>query len=292
MARNNRNSGRNNRNNDDRPVARVVQRSNSNNPSANTRTVTPINGATQKQANAAVAASERRNPDKPKDHWSNADFGKRFGSGDIGRLQDEGYNTNQIMKIAQMAFSGGGDNINRINRTNQALYNLGQEAMTPTTYQYRTKDGQSTTRSAFPGQTRNRVMGWTGFGSPMTVNTLGTSDQGPSYSQSSVWNLPSSFSGMTARSTMPGLDQGQGTTSGTTMPTGSEVLPETLPEELPEAVTEEKQPFFGDYSDLFSTATGFRSNRSSRRRAGSKAQGFASQTVAPQYSSGVGINYG
>lgn len=276
------------------PVAKVVQKSNSNNPSANTRTVTPINGATRKQANAAVTASERRNPDKPKDHWSNADFGKRFGSGDIGRLQDKGYNTNQIMKIAQMAFSGGGDNINRINRTNQALYNLGQEAMTPSTYQYRGKDGQSTARSFFPGRTRSRVMGWTGFGSPMTVNTLGTSDQGPSYSQSSVWNLPSSFSGMTTRSTMPGLDQGQGTTSGTTMPTGSEVLPETLPETLPEKLPEKmtEEPFLGDYSDLFSTATGFRSNRSSRRRAGSRAQGFASQTVAPQYSSGVGINYG
>lgn len=236
------------------------------------------------------------NPDKPKDHWSNADFGKKFGSKDIGRLQDKGYNTNQIMKIAQMAFSGGSDNINRINKTNQSLYNLGQEAMTPSTYQYRGKDGQSTARNFFPGRTRSRVMGWTGFGSPMTVNTLGTSDQGPSYNQSSVWNLPSSFSGMTTRSTMPGLDQGQGTTSGTTMPTGSEFLPETLfeplPETLPEELPEEKQPFLGDYSDLFSTATGFRSNRSSRRRAGSRAQGFASQTVAPQYSSGVGINYG
>lgn len=275
------------------PVARVVQKSNSNNPSSKTRTVTPINGATQKQANAAVAASERRNPDKPKDHWSNADFGKRFGSGDISRLQEGGYNTNQIMKIAQMAFSGGGDNINKINKTNQSLYNLGQEAMTPSTYQYRGKDGQSTARNFFPGRTRSRVMGWTGFGSPMTVNTLGTSDQGPSYNQSSVWNLPSSFSGMTTRSPMPGLDQGQGTTSGTTMPTGSEVLPETLPEELPEEMTEEsKQPFFGDYSDLFSTATGFRSNRSSRRRAGSRAQGFASQTVAPQYGSNVGLNTG
>lgn len=242
-----------------------------------------------------TGGSERRNPDKPKDHWSNADFGKRFGSGDISRLQKGGYNTNQIMKIAQMAFSGGGDNINRINRTNQALYNLGQEAMTPSTYQYRGKDGQSTARNFFPGRTRRRVMGWTGFGSPMTVNTLGTNAQGPSYNQSSVWNLPSSFSGMTTRSPMPGLDGGQGTTNGTTIPTGSdltEALPEPPFEELLEELPEEKQPFLGDYSDLFSTATGFRPNRSSRKRSGSRAQGFASQTVAPQYSSGVGINYG
>lgn len=52
------------------PVARVTQTSNSNNPSANTRTVTPINGATQAQANKAVAKGDSGGSSKPS--YSNA----------------------------------------------------------------------------------------------------------------------------------------------------------------------------------------------------------------------------
>lgn len=66
----------------------------------------------------------------------------------------------------------------------------------------------------------------------------------------------------------------------------------TLPmEELPPP-EETKVPSYGVGEDLFSTATGFKSNRSSRRRGGASAQGFNSMTIAPQYANNVGLNTG
>lgn len=56
-----------------------------------------------------------------------------------------------------------------------------------------------------------------------------------------------------------------------------------LPEEKP-------VPIMGVGEDLASTATGFKTRRSSRRMASSAAQGYGSMTIAPKNTYGVGLN--
>lgn len=80
------------------PVARVTQTSNSNNPSAGTRTVTPINGATQAQANRAVAKSEQG--DKPKANLASA--GSVLSRKEAEAIADrKGQTVAQVMAAAQ-----------------------------------------------------------------------------------------------------------------------------------------------------------------------------------------------
>ena len=65
---------------------------------------------------------------------------------------------------------------------------------------------------------------------------------------------------------------------------------DTMPE-LPQQVDPLAAAQSGAGADLASFATGWRSAKGSRSRAGKMARGLASMLIAPTYASGVGLNY-
>lgn len=182
-------------------------------------------------ASGTPAGQLNRNKNKPADHWSNAQYGARFSRSDIGKLQKKGFNSNQIMKIAQTAYASG--NVGKVNKTNQALYDLSSPYLNRATPSMTVK-GQTMYGSPYGSAgvgNPKKVFGWNGFGDSMSINKSGNGG----YSQSGVWTLPSKYNnlGSTQTATTPsgGTPSGAGTgTTGTDAPstvTNSPVEPMT-----------------------------------------------------------------
>lgn len=245
---------------------------NSNDPTKNTSTTTK-----ERVAAGTPAGGSNRFADKPADHWSNAQYGARFGRGDIGRLQDRGYNSNQIMKIAQMAYAGGAGNINKINKTNQALYDMSTNAM-KVGQNTMMRQGQASTNYYLPGRGGSVIgdspkrLGWNGFGDSMSINRYGGGD---SYKQTGVWSLPSAYRTGGA-ATGGGTTAGGGASDGAGTGTGAgEVLPNDY-QPTAEAVTADQQDPIGMMSGGgagINSATGLRRKKSSWKSAGTSTKG-------------------
>lgn len=273
-----------------KPVATVTQTKNSN-TGASTRTVTPVNGATQAQANKAVAKGAQpktlRNPNQDKNHWSNADYGQRFGRGDIRRLQDQGFNTNQVMKIAQMAYAGGSGNINKINKTNQALYDMSANAM-KVGQNRMMRQGQESTNYYLPGKAMaigqagsKKQLGWNGFGDSMSINRY---TGGDSYTQTGVWSLPSAYRTGGGGAT-GGNTTGGGTTAGGAGTGAGEVLPVDYIPPVEEPVTQPEMPgMMSGGGAGINSAMGIRRKKSSAKQSGASTRG------TNQFNRGLSIN--
>lgn len=181
--------------------------SNSNNPSSRTQSSQQVKVAAGTPSNSV----SNRNSNKPADHWSNAQYGSSFSKGDISKLQDKGFNSNQIMKIAQAAYASG--NVSKTNKTNQALYDLSSPYLNRATPSMTVK-GQTMYGSPYGSAgigDPKKVFGWNGFGDSMSINKSGNGG----YSQSGVWTLPSKYNnlGSTQTATTPsgGTPSGAGT---------------------------------------------------------------------------------
>lgn len=87
-----------------------------------------------------------------------------------------------------------------------------------------------------------------------------------------------------AGTTQPAVTETPTTGAGTTMPTTAPVTPEVTPmiPEVPKEETMTPQSMPGSFVDLANWNTGFKSARSSRQKAGRKAQGLGQKKVAPQ----------
>ena len=168
---------------------RTIGRSftNSNNPSKNFTSTSQIKVA------AGTPENQIRNrvSERPAGNWANAQYGNQFGKGDIGRLQEKGFSNNEIMKIAQLAYSQG--DVRKANRTSDALGALNEGFLNPRMYST-TDDGQTSYDPMMAGIRSQRAprtaLGWQGFGAPMSRNIQ--SGLG-GYKQTGYWNMPSSL---------------------------------------------------------------------------------------------------
>lgn len=260
------------------PVAVVNQRGNSN-TGVTTRTVTSVNGARQAQGNSAGSKRGEpqalRNPNQDKNHWSNANYGARFGRGDLSSLKSQGYNSNQIMKIAQMAYAGGANNINKINKTNQALYNMSADALR-VGKNTSMRQGQAMTNYFLPGRAMamneagsRKVLGWNGFGDSMSINRYGGGD---SYKQTGVWSLPSAYrSGGGAPIASGGSTVTGGQSDGVNV--DDFMMPDELPPEKPEEKTTEMPGSMSGGGAGINSAMGIRRKKSSWKSAGISTKG-------------------
>lgn len=258
---------------------------NSNDPRKNTSTTTK-----ESVAAGTPAGGSNRFADKPANHWSNAQYGARFGRGDIGRLQDRGYNSNQIMKIAQMAYAGGAGNINKINKTNQALYDMSTNAMKVGQNRY-TRQGQEYTNYYLPGKAMaigeagsKKQLGWNGFGDSMSINRYGGGD---SYKQTGVWSLPSAYRSGGGAATGGNTTGGGTTAGGTGTGTGAgEVLPNDYTPPTDTVAAENTDPIgmMSGGGAGINSATGLRRKKSSAKQSGASTRG------TNQFNRGLSIN--
>jgi hypothetical protein len=172
---------------------------------SNSRTGQVSRGVEERKVAAGTpkTSASRRFNDKPASDWSNAQYGSKFSRGDIGKLQDKGFNQNQIMKIAQMAYASG--NVKNLNKTNQGLYDLSNGYLNKPTSSMTLK-GQTMYGSPYGMDAignPKKVFGWNGFGDSMSINKYG----GSGYNQSGVWTLPGKYSNPT-KPTLTGTGSG------------------------------------------------------------------------------------
>lgn len=287
------------------PVAKVVQKSNSN-TGATSRTVTPINGATKAQANRAVSASNGTKTRQQAIRGANS-----LGQGIKIALSNDGLLGTKEIRNLQKSFDSGSlkidQKLNDLNsRRGAELGYGGYKANAWNQFNTGKLDTPADKRSRLYGSLLNRTLGDglnTQFGLGVNVDptfqklakgwsAMNVPGAGVQYRQGGAggtngWSQYSSLYN-TPTDTGTGIG-GDGATT-----VGGDGLGDmaALPVEEPLPPEETKMPTYGVGEDLFSTATGFKSNRSSRRRGGASAQGFNSMTIAPQYASGIGINYG
>lgn len=244
-----KNKGNNKSNNQTQTVVRTT---NSNNPSSNTRTVTQTRDA---------------------NHWSNADYGSSFTKKDVKNLQSQGYNSNKIMKIAQMAYASG--NVGKVNKTNQALYDLSSGSMR-VGQNTSMRQGQETTNFYLPGRGGSVIgdspkkFGWNGFGDSMSINRYGGGD---SYTQTGVWSLPSKY--RAAPSAGGGTSAGTEATGTTSTGTDAETLaPDYTPPTQQVADTQPEMPgMMSGGGAGINSAMNIRRAKSQAKRLGYSGQG-------------------
>lgn len=218
--------------------------------------------------------------------WVSADYGAKFGRGDISKLASDGYSSNQIMKIAQRAYGAG--QVGKVNKTNQALYDMSTNAMKVGQNTMWNK-GQASTNYYLPGKAMaigqagsKKQLGWNGFGDSMSINRYGGGD---SYKQTGVWSLPSAYRSGAGAAT-GGNTTGGGTTAGGTGTGAGEVLPNdyTPPTDTVAAETTDPIGMMSGGGAGINSAMGIRRKKSSAKQSGASTRG------TNQFNRGLSIN--
>jgi len=223
--------------------------------------------------------------------------GKKFGGSDIKSLQGKGYNPNQIMKIAAAVGNIAGVN----NRANTKLLagfpaarRKGTNALTAAVFGSQSDNPLYAGLAREQGYSPKKRLTWGGItadGKPLALSGMDYSKDlygkgsaytwtpGKGLSEKAMDKLVNAkdagpYDGMEIKPFDP---NGPGPLAPKTDTPVEPLLPEIPPEE------EKEDPFkdIGVGADLNSFATGWKSRLSSRKRAGSKAQGLASQRLAP-----------
>jgi hypothetical protein len=222
--------------------------------------------------------------------------GKAFGSGDIKALQQQGMSSNQIMKIAAgLGNLEGGRISERANTMLTAGFpgaNKGRGLSDA--YFANTTDPFMQSLGRQQGSRPKKELKWGGMtaaGKPMALSGMDFTKDPFGTGKAYTWTPGKGLSakGLTSASARDSMDTtvttnggdntgGDGGTGGTAAPTTAAV-DETLPQEEAKQDININMPGVG--SDIFSMATGWRSKKSRRAGGGTKAQGLASQRVAP-----------
>jgi len=283
----NKNSGGGSRNNPKVETRQLVTVSkNSNDPSSKTTTTSNIKLASGTPENVG----RLRVGDRPAGNWANAQYGKTFGKGDIGKLQEKGFNNNQIMKIAQMAYGQG--EVKGTNKVNEALYGLSSGLLNPPQVSM-WRQGQEISTPYYglnAAKLPSKVLGWQGFGSGMSVNRRSGGGIG-SYKQTSVWNMPSNLTeqggfkpysmpakGFDTTTTPSPADTSSAVGTGGTATT--EVLP-IAPEEMAKSPMNDASSDYGDMYSLTGAPKWSQSRKGKKRGIGStRAAGQSSKKMA------------
>ena len=218
--------------------------------------------------------------------------GKNFGGSDIKSLQDKGYSSNQIMKIAASV----GNLASVTSRANTMLSaglpsrRKGTNALTAAVLGSQTDNPLYAGLAREQGYSPKKQLSWggiTGEGKPMALSGMDYSKDLYGDGKAYTWKpgkglgekamdklvTPSTVDTTTAATTGGGAG-GAGNNGGTVATTEEEVAT------TPEATTpEQNMPGMG--ANLTSFATGWKSRLSSRKGKGAAAQGLASQRLAP-----------
>jgi len=243
-----------------------------------------------------------RNPNKNAKNWTNYDYGNTFGMGDLKNILESGgsYAANKAMKIAQGAYAGG--DVKNVNKLNKKLGSLNQDWINPQQVYRQDMTGGGGSYSIYPnnpwGSERgrkapNKLFEWGGFGNGLTQYNKkgipGLFDGG--YEKSQQWSLPTRW--------MNGLGPAEGTepykpwatpSEGGTGNTGNASNNGSIPTELPPEPDAPDMNQSGMGAETNSGATGYRSHKRNRSKAGRGAQGYGSMTIAPRNAAGVGLN--
>jgi hypothetical protein len=221
--------------------------------------------------------------------------GAGFGGRDIASLQEQGMSPNQIMKIAASLGNLEGGRIN--NRANTMLTagfpnaRKGSGGLTDA-YFANTKDPFMQGLGRSQGKLPGKVLKWGGItaaGKPLALSGMDFTKDPFGTGKAYTWR-PGKGLSADALTKVSGRDNMDTTIKDTTTtnveptnveptnvePTGVEP---TIPTEEAKQDININMP--GSPSDIFSMATGWRSKKSRRAGGGAKAQGLASQRVAP-----------
>jgi hypothetical protein len=241
-----------------------------------------INQEVTTDAAEAATEAQLRNPNRDKNHWTNADYGNKFGMQDIKGWMEKsrkegGYNANQIMKIAQAAYAGG--DVKNVNKLNKKLGALNQEWINPEQVTGSVK-GQQTTWSRYPiwdQKAPKKAFEWNGFGNGMTqYDREGIPGlYGGSYKKGQQWSLPTNF--MNGFSPIPTADPGPSLDPGDGGDPG-DGTPDDLTPEVPEKESNPSMNQGGYGDDTTNWATSWRGKKSTRGAAGRRGQGTGSMT--------------
>lgn len=215
--------------------------------------------------------------------------GKKFGGSDIKSLQGKGYNPNQIMKIAAAVGNIAGVN----NRANTKLLagfpaarRKGTNALTAAVLGNQEANPLYAGLAREQGYSPKKELKWGGItadGKPLALSGMDYSKDLYGKGSAYTWTPGKGLS----EKALDKLVNPKPTTVAETPTTTTEAQPTdmapTTEEPLLEEPPIEEDPFkdIGVGADLNSFATGWKSRLSSRKRAGSKAQGLASQRLAP-----------
>ena len=215
--------------------------------------------------------------------------GKKFGGSDIKSLQGKGYNPNQIMKIAAAVGNIAGVN----NRANTKLLagfpnatKSGKNGLSAS-YFANTTDPLMQGLARQSGYSPKKRLTWGGItadGKPLALSGMDYSKdlygKGSAYTWTPGKGLSEKALDKLVNPKPTIVDK---TTTTTTEEQPTDITPPPPEEPLLEEPPIEEDPFkdIGVGADLNSFATGWKSRLSSRKRAGSKAQGLASQRLAP-----------
>lgn len=244
---------------------------------ANTQGINFGSGASNFLGIKSSAGKSSSGSSSRKNDWKTADYGNTFGSKDIKNLTADGYNNNQILKIAQAAYAGG--DVKKVNKLNGKLSGINQQWINP---------DQSKPTAIWGTKAPNKVFGWNGFGNGLTqYNRDGFIGLGGKYTESQKWSLPTSLMNGFNPAPNPAPEPTPSPNPNPSPGGGGFIPPEPPPE--PETLDANQS---GAGSDISSFATSWKSRKSLRQRAGRAAQGFASQRTSPANAIGIGTNYG
>jgi hypothetical protein len=209
--------------------------------------------------------------------------GKNFGGSDIKSLQDKGYSSNQIMKIAASV----GNLASVTSRANTMLSaglpsrRKGTNALTAAVLGSQTDNPLYAGLAREQGYSPKKQLSWGGItakGKPMALSGMDYSKDLYGDGKAYTWK-PGKGLGEKA------MDKLVNTTNTDNNPPPDDNPPpeEILPTELPPEEEEEEDPMMmpGVGADVSSFATGWKSRLSSRKGRGAAAQGLASQRLGP-----------
>jgi hypothetical protein len=221
--------------------------------------------------------------------------GAGFGGRDIATLQEQGMSPNQIMKIAASLGNLEGGRIN--NRANTMLTagfpnaRKGSGGLTDA-YFANTKDPFMQGLGRSQGKLPGKVLKWGGItaaGKPLALSGMDFTKDPFGTGKAYTWRPGKGLSAdalakVSGRDTIINEDLNNNPPpNNNNTPPGNNPPLTPIPPEIPQE--EVKQDINinmpGSPSDIFSMATGWRSKKSRRAGGGAKAQGPASQRVAP-----------
>jgi hypothetical protein len=219
--------------------------------------------------------------------------GKNFGGSDIKSLQDKGYSSNQIMKIAASV----GNLASVTSRANTKLLaglpsrRKGTNALTAAVLGSQTDNPLYAGLAREQGYSPKKQLSWGGItakGKPMALSGMDYSKDLYGKGKAYTWTPGKGLGEKALDKLVTGATTTTNTGGATTTNTGgaggsegpTQLTPELIPPEIPE---EEKDPMMmpGMGADLTSFATGWKSRLSSRKGKGAAAQGLASQRLGP-----------